>query len=311
MPEPGAAHAPGLARQENAGIPRHEGQAPVGMGISSRRLRNPREAESSPPLVGRACGTAPAPGLLLAPAMTRILVLYGSTHGQTAQIAEAVADAMRAQGAEVDLADAATRNPAPDAYAAVVVAASVHAGGYQRPVQRWVRGHTEALRDRASAFVSVCLGVLQHDPGVDRELGLIRDLFLAATGWKPSIIKVVAGALPYTKYNWIKRWIMRRIVRKAGGDTDTEPRLRIHRLGRCPALRTRLRRAGAEHVPRGRGAAIVSLLMRTPSGHLDEPKARCAAPGGRSMAATPSRPVPSPQRRTSNTGANRAARPAR
>jgi len=153
--------------------------------------------------------------------MTRILVLYGTTDGQTARIAETVADAMRTQGAEVDLADAATRNPAPDEYGAVVVAASVHAGGYQRPVQRWVQGHAAALRNRATAFVSVCLGVLQHDPVVDRELRTITNQFLTTTGWQPSVIKVVAGALPYTKYNWVKRWMMRRIVRKAGGDTDT------------------------------------------------------------------------------------------
>jgi menaquinone-dependent protoporphyrinogen oxidase len=31
----------------------------------------------------------------------------------------------------------------------------------------------------------------------------------------------VAGALPYTRYNWLKRWVMKRIVAKAGGDTDT------------------------------------------------------------------------------------------
>ena len=32
---------------------------------------------------------------------------------------------------------------------------------------------------------------------------------------------MVAGALPYTRYGWIKRMMMRRIVAKAGGDTDT------------------------------------------------------------------------------------------
>ena len=35
------------------------------------------------------------------------------------------------------------------------------------------------------------------------------------------MIKVVAGALQYTKYNWFIRWVMRRIVSRAGGDTDT------------------------------------------------------------------------------------------
>ena len=79
--------------------------------------------------------------------MTRILVFYGSTQGQTAKIAEVLAAQMRARGTDVDLVDAAAHSPAPDDYAAVVVAASVHAGGYQRPVRRWVRTHAAARRN--------------------------------------------------------------------------------------------------------------------------------------------------------------------
>ena len=153
--------------------------------------------------------------------MTRILVFYGSTEGQTAKIAEVLAAQMRARGTEVDLVDAAAHCPAPDDYAAIVVAASVHAGGYQRKVGRWVRTHAAALHNRPTAFVSVCLGVLEHDPTVDRELKAIIDRFLAATGWQPDVMKIVAGALPYTKYNWFTRLVMKRIVRKAGGDVDT------------------------------------------------------------------------------------------
>ena len=69
--------------------------------------------------------------------------------------------------------------------------------------------------------MSVCLGILQADPQVQQELGKIVDRFFAATEWRPTVIKPVAGALLYTHYNWIKRWVMKRIVRKAGGDTDT------------------------------------------------------------------------------------------
>ena len=153
--------------------------------------------------------------------MIRILVLYGTTQGQTRKIAEALAAAMRGRGAAADVVDAATDHPTPDGYAAVVVAASVHAGGYQRSVQRWVQANAAALRSRPTVFVSVCLGVLQHDPAVDRELKSIFDRFVAATGWQPGGMKVIAGGLPYTKYNWLTRWVMKRIVRKAGGDIDT------------------------------------------------------------------------------------------
>jgi len=153
--------------------------------------------------------------------MTRILVLYGTTHGQTRKISEVLAAEMRARGADVDLVDAAAHSPVLTAYAAVVVAASVHAGGYQRSVGRWVQANAAALRSRPTAFISVCLGVLQHDPAVDRELKAIIDRFVAANGWQPDVTKVVAGGLPYTRYNWFTRWAMKRIVRKAGGDIDT------------------------------------------------------------------------------------------
>ena len=153
--------------------------------------------------------------------MPRVLVLFGTTEGQTAKIAQALALAMRDQGAEVDVADAATHDPDAAPYAAVIVAASVHAGGYQGEIRRWVRSHAAALHQRETAFVSVCLGVLENNPETDRELQAIRERFLAETGWRPTVIKVVAGALPYSKYNWLKRWLMKRIVRKAGGDIDT------------------------------------------------------------------------------------------
>jgi menaquinone-dependent protoporphyrinogen oxidase len=56
---------------------------------------------------------------------------------------------------------------------------------------------------------------------VDAALHAIVNSFLAATGWQPAVTKFVAGALLYTHYNWFLRRVIRRIARKAGGDTDT------------------------------------------------------------------------------------------
>ena len=74
---------------------------------------------------------------------------------------------------------------------------------------------------KPTAFVPVCLGILQRDPAVQNEVRRIVDRFLLGSDWRPSETLTVAGALPYTRYNWLKRWVMRRIVAKAGGDTDT------------------------------------------------------------------------------------------
>lgn len=153
--------------------------------------------------------------------MSRILVLYGTTDGHTAKVARFLGDTLRADGVLADVIDSSTLGPSPDAYDAVIVAASVHAGGYQRTVQHWVHDHATVLNAKPTAFVSVCLGVLQKEAKVQRELASIVDRFLTATGWRPVITRTVAGALPYSRYNWLKRWVMVRMVRKAGGDTDT------------------------------------------------------------------------------------------
>jgi len=151
----------------------------------------------------------------------RMLVIYGTTEGQTAKIAGALAATFRKYGVSVDLAEAGPGwDPEPEDYAAVIVAASVHAGGYQRPLRRWVRNHAEALRTRPTAFVSVCLAIVKPTPQVIRDLSAIMGRFFEASGWTPKETKSVAGALPYSKYGWLKRRIMRRIVAKAHGDTD-------------------------------------------------------------------------------------------
>ena len=152
----------------------------------------------------------------------RFLIVYGTTEGHTAKVAAAMASTFEARGAAVTLQNSAapwTSDPAD--YSAVIVAASVHAGTYQRPVRRWVHTHYMALNQRPCAFISVCLAVLHRTPKVERDLEATLQRFFDETGWKPVESKIVAGALLYTKYPWWKRWMMRRIVAKAHGDVDT------------------------------------------------------------------------------------------
>jgi menaquinone-dependent protoporphyrinogen oxidase len=152
--------------------------------------------------------------------VTRILVVYATTHGHTAKIAGAVAGTLRASGAAVDVQQIGRTHRLPDSYDGVIVAAPVRGGKYLKPMRRWVRAHARALNARPTGFVSVCLGILQHDAAVDRTLSTILSRFLAETGWQPAITRQVAGALPYTRYNWFIRRVMKRIAAKAGGDTD-------------------------------------------------------------------------------------------
>ena len=153
--------------------------------------------------------------------MPRILVLYGTTQGHTRKVANAIGDTLRTSGLDVDVVHVDETKPDPSRYAAVIVAASVHEGGYQKPIVKWIRAHAAALDRLPTAFVSVCLAILSKNDAGRKEAEAIPQRLLAATQWHPSTVKVVAGALLYTQYNLFVRWMMKRIVARAGGDTDT------------------------------------------------------------------------------------------
>ena len=153
--------------------------------------------------------------------MSQVLILYGTNDGHTRKIAHAVAQPLSQLGIRTSIVEAGGLNPQPCQYDGIIVAASVHAGKYQKTVERWVRSHKDEFDAKPSAFLSVCLGVLQRtDPKVQADLDAIVRRFVTVTGWRPPIVKHVAGALLYTRYNFLKRWIMKRIAGKAGGATD-------------------------------------------------------------------------------------------
>jgi menaquinone-dependent protoporphyrinogen oxidase len=153
--------------------------------------------------------------------MSRILIVYGTTEGHTGLVANAIAETLTTNGFSVDVSLAGTVDPAPRDYAGIVVAASVHGGRYQKPVGEWLRAHAREFGARPTAFISVCLGVLQKDPKVAADLDAIVHRFVDPAGWRPTIVKQVAGALLYSRYGFFKRWIMKGIAGHAGGDTDT------------------------------------------------------------------------------------------
>jgi len=153
--------------------------------------------------------------------VNRILVLYGTSEGQTQKIAGDISETLRARGFDVDVRHAGVDDPDPSRYDGVIVAASVHAGGYQKTVAAWLRQHLATLDGVPTAFVSVCLAILSKNEAGRIEAEAIPRRFAGAIGWHPDVIKIVAGALPYTRYNFLVRWMMKRIVASAGGDTDT------------------------------------------------------------------------------------------
>jgi menaquinone-dependent protoporphyrinogen oxidase len=151
--------------------------------------------------------------------MTRTLVAYGTTEGQTAKIAEFVADVIRDHGREVEVSDIrALTDLVPDAYEGVIVGASIHMGKHDKHVIDFVRHHRETLESLPSAFFSVSLAAY-GDP--DEAEGYVEE-FEQTTGWRPDRIALFGGALLYTRYGFVKRHMMKKIASDKPGHLGTD-----------------------------------------------------------------------------------------
>jgi menaquinone-dependent protoporphyrinogen oxidase len=164
--------------------------------------------------------------------MKPIDVLYATREGQTQRIAEQVAAILRVRGLTVNVQNVQHLPPTfnLDGAAAVVLAASVHAGEHESEMVRFVKKHVVQLDHLPTAFLSVTLSeagaerrdaTTQEHARFETDVNNMLDHFFERTGWHPKHVKPVAGALLYTKYNFIVRFIMKRIARKAGAATDT------------------------------------------------------------------------------------------
>ena len=154
--------------------------------------------------------------------MASILVVYSTIHGQTGRIAQRIGRVLEAAGhaATVRSVGEPGVGAAIIEHAAVVVGGSIQRGRHSRALESFVGVHRQQLASRPNAFFSVSLSAA----GTAKQVAQARrcvDRFEARTGWHPAAVALFAGALPYSKYNPVLRFVMRLIVRMAHGDTDT------------------------------------------------------------------------------------------
>lgn len=156
--------------------------------------------------------------------MSRILVLFASSYGQTRAVAEAIARRLRTSGHTVELADAgAGRPPPPMDYDAVVIGSRVQFGKHARPVAAYVRTYRTELGAMPAAFFSVSMSAAGDDRGTERGADPNGYLaaFFAEVGWHPTRTVAFGGGLPYRRYGWWLRPIMRMLSKRGGHSTDT------------------------------------------------------------------------------------------
>jgi menaquinone-dependent protoporphyrinogen oxidase len=144
----------------------------------------------------------------------KLLILYGTTEGQTRKIAEAIAKQLKDYGDAVTLIDATGDMSEIDVrdYDAAIIAASIHAGQYQASVLHFARANAAWLNRMPSAFVSVSLSAAGTDPEDLKGIADCADRFKNETGWTTPEVHQVAGAFRFTEYDFFKRWVLRLIA---------------------------------------------------------------------------------------------------
>jgi menaquinone-dependent protoporphyrinogen oxidase len=157
--------------------------------------------------------------------MKPILVVYGTTEGHTRKIAEFIAERIRKAGKNVDLVDSAT----PDAYQALpfyagaFVGGSVHHQKHQTSLTHFVKENLAWLNEIPTAFFSVNLAILHEDTDFRGEALKCANAFIDETRLRPCMVRLIAGALKYTEYDFFKRALLRYFVKPGGFEADATP----------------------------------------------------------------------------------------
>jgi menaquinone-dependent protoporphyrinogen oxidase len=151
--------------------------------------------------------------------MANIYLPYGTVEGQTAQIADFIAELINTHGHRAETADLKhTGDILPDGFDGVIVAASVHLGKHERQVTDFVKKNRGELERLPSALVSVSMAAHGDEETAEGYVAKFEE----DTGWRPAHVGLFAGALLYTHYGFIKKHLMKKIASDKGSlDTDT------------------------------------------------------------------------------------------
>ena len=154
---------------------------------------------------------------------TRIALIHASGEGQTQKIAEYMAREFTDRQVDVEVYEGKNLpdNFEVSSYDGVIIGASVHAGKYPRYIRKFVQHHRDVLQEVPSAFFSVSLSESDEREEIRQEVAdLIQD-FLDDLNWQPVLVASFAGAVPFSRYGFIRKMIMSAIMRRRLGEVDT------------------------------------------------------------------------------------------
>ena len=155
----------------------------------------------------------------------QIGIIFSTTEGQTRKIMQFAFDWLNESGHSVAMIEAKDAEGIDlSRYDALVLAASVHVGHFQKEMVEFAKTHRKVLNCVPTLFLSVSLAAAGDDAKDWEELGHIVDRFAKETGFSPKRVEQVAGAVKFAEYDFFKYWAMRWIESQKGfeGEVGTD-----------------------------------------------------------------------------------------
>ena len=152
--------------------------------------------------------------------MTKLLMIYSSTDGQTKKICERIIESLINKSSVnlVSINDALNLNM--ENYEKIIIGASIRYGRYNSLVLKFVNKNLKILQKKYCAFFSVNVVARKESKNTPESNPYIRKFF-ARTEWKPNLVSVFAGKVDYPNYNFLNKFIIRFIMFITKGPIDT------------------------------------------------------------------------------------------
>ncbi|OUJ18653.1 Protoporphyrinogen IX oxidase menaquinone-dependent contains flavodoxin domain [Methanonatronarchaeum thermophilum] len=157
--------------------------------------------------------------------MSKVVLLYGSSEGQTEKIIQNISEKLNEFGHKTDVYDLKNSKIKIDlsGYDGAIVGASIHVGKHQKYVVNYVDRNVERLNQIPTAFFTVNLTAHDKSEEAKQNVDKMIEEFLTLTKLEPEMTKAFPGALKFSRYGFIKRLFMKIISKKlTDGDTSED-----------------------------------------------------------------------------------------
>jgi menaquinone-dependent protoporphyrinogen oxidase len=159
------------------------------------------------------------------PEAKSILIVFATRYGHTAKIVQQLVNALNLSGHETIVVRADRENPPkPETLerdiSCVILGGPLYMGRFPRFLSDFIERYRNVLQSVPSAFFSVSLTAAHKDDKKKNAVHEMMEQFFDKNHWEPCRTASFAGALLYTHYGPVIRFIMRWISKSAGHDTN-------------------------------------------------------------------------------------------